>query len=355
MTPGFEWRQDGHLGPVPTSEVPAPARLVVIGDLLLDTDVDGRAERLCPDAPAPVLDVDATRHRPGGAGLAAVLAAAGDTASPDPPAPVAVTLVSALGPDGPGRRLRELLDGCVGLLAGPAVGGTAVKTRLRASGRVLLRADHGLGRAAPGFGDAVRPDLDAVLGAGDAGPCHAGGAVLVSDYGRGVAADPLVRRRVAAAARRGVPVVWDPHPRGGAPVPGVAVVTPNLGEACAALDVPAPDTLEAILAVAAELRRRWSVAAVVVTLGADGAAVHDGAHGLLVPAAAAPDGDPCGAGDRFAGRVAGALAAGAPLVRAVELGVAAASRFVATGGAGAVRRTRRGWCAPAVVSAARAG
>jgi len=343
---GFDRRQDGHLDPVPVPEVLPPGRLVVVGDLLLDTDVDGRAERLCPDAPAPVLDVDSTRDRPGGAGLAAVLAAV----EPGPPGsrtPTPVTLVSALSSDEAGGRLRELLDGCVGLLAGPGTGGTAVKTRLRASGRVLLRADHGLGRAAAGFGGAVGPDLDALL--------DATAAVLVSDYGRGVAADPAVRERVAAAARHGTPVVWDPHPRGGPPVPGVTAVTPNLGEACAVLDVPAPDTADGILAVAAELRRRWSVAAVVVTLGADGAAVHDGVDALLVPAPPAPDGDPCGAGDRFAGRVAGALAAGEPLVRAVELGVAAASEFVATGGAGAVRRTARGWCAPSPVSPSRAG
>ncbi len=58
----------------------APAQprphVVVVGDVLLDMDVDGRVERLCPDAPVPVLDVERTRTSPGGAGLAALLCGA---------------------------------------------------------------------------------------------------------------------------------------------------------------------------------------------------------------------------------------------------------------------------------------
>ena len=49
--------------------------LVVIGDTLLDRDIDGQVRRICPDAPVPVLDEETTSDRPGGAGLAACLAA----------------------------------------------------------------------------------------------------------------------------------------------------------------------------------------------------------------------------------------------------------------------------------------
>jgi D-beta-D-heptose 7-phosphate kinase/D-beta-D-heptose 1-phosphate adenosyltransferase len=321
--------------------------VVVIGDVLLDEDVDGRSERLCPDAPAPVLDVEAETARPGGAGLAATLLAADG---------VPVRLVTALSSDDAGRRLRDMLESCVHLVCGPAEGGTAVKTRLRAGGRVLLRADRGDGRAGRGFGAALRDDLlgddllgDELLGDGAGGVLDGAAAVLVSDYGRGVAADPVVRAALGAAACRGVPVVWDPHPRGPAPVPGVAVVTPNLGEACGALDVPPPaDGAEAhVLDVAARLLEHWGVRAVAITLGARGAVVRDAAGCCCTaPARRAAAGDPCGAGDRFAGRVAGRLAAGAPLDAAVVEGVRAASEFVAGGGAGAVRRTRDGWRQP---------
>jgi len=311
--------------------------VVVLGDVLLDEDVDGRVERLCPDAPAPVLEVDGGSARPGGAGLAAALLAADG---------VAVRLIAALDHDGPARTLRTMFHGCVDLATGPAQGGTVVKTRLRASGRVLLRADRGEGRAGAGFGLAVEPVLGEAL--------DGAGAVLVSDYGRGVAADPIVRAAVVEAVRRGVPVVWDPHPCGAPPVRGVAVVTPNLSEACGALGVPAPEAadVDAVLDLADALLDRWCVEAVVITLGARGAAVRrarDG--GVAVPAHPAVDGDPCGAGDRFAGCVASRLAAGVPLHRAVEDGVLAATGFVAGGGAGTIRRTPDGWCQPVRASA----
>ena len=76
------------------------APLVVVGDALLDRDLDGRVERLAPDAPVPVVDVPAERRRPGGAALAATLAALDGRA---------VVLVTALATDDAGTALRELL------------------------------------------------------------------------------------------------------------------------------------------------------------------------------------------------------------------------------------------------------
>ena len=75
-------------------------RVVVVGDTLLDRDVVGQVDRLCPDAPVPVFDQQDEYLRPGGAGLAAVLAASGGRP---------VTLVTALADDDAGRRLRRLL------------------------------------------------------------------------------------------------------------------------------------------------------------------------------------------------------------------------------------------------------
>jgi rfaE bifunctional protein nucleotidyltransferase chain/domain len=172
--------------------------------------------------------------------------------------------------------------------------------------------------------------------------------VLVSDYGRGVAADPGVRAAIARAVARRVPVVWDPHPRGPAPVPGVAVVTPNLAEACRAAGVEDAATgVTAALGVAAELVERWDVRAVAVTLGARGAVVRH-RHGACAaaPAPAVAETDPCGAGDHFAGGVAARLAAGATVDEAVADAVVGAAGFVARGGGGAVRRVGDAWCQP---------
>jgi len=115
------------------------SRLVVFGDTLLDSDVEGTVDRLCPDAPVPVVDVQAQCWRPGGAGLAAVLAAC---AGHD------VVLVTALGTDPEARRLVDLLAAHVEVVRMPLRGTTVCKTRIRAGGRSLLRVDAGDGRAA---------------------------------------------------------------------------------------------------------------------------------------------------------------------------------------------------------------
>jgi bifunctional ADP-heptose synthase (sugar kinase/adenylyltransferase) len=239
---------------------------------------------------------------------------------------VPVTLVTALCDDDGANRLRELLADRVRLLIGPATGGTAVKCRIGVPGRTIVRTDRGDARPRRGFGRGIADELRAALAGA--------GALLVADYGRGVAADPAVRGTVAEAVERGLPVVWDPHPRGPAPVAGVRLATPNAAEAARAVDLPVagPDVL------ARALRRAWSAAAVAVTLGSDGAVVAD-ADGPAV-AVRAPDvcgGDPCGAGDRFAGAAAAALARGSEPIDAVRAAVAAAAAFVGDGGAAAVR------------------
>ncbi len=295
--------------------------VVVVGDALLDVDVHGRTDRMCPDAPVPVLDVTAEHARPGGAGLAAAVLAASERP---------VLLVTALAADAEAARLRSLLEPEVSLLAGPARGGTAVKTRLWAGGSSLLRVDRGEGRPAAGYGAEVGPALTAAV--------SRAAAVLVSDYGRGVAADPAVRSALVEAVAAGVPVVWDPHPRGPAPVPGVTVATPNLGEARGALDA---DAQRPEAELARVLLGHWACRAIAVTLGERGALLvrRDGSR-CEVPARRVTSGDPCGAGDAFAGRMAALLAEGAEVDGATREAVSAARDFVAAGGAAALRFRR---------------
>ncbi|MGW7262202.1 D-glycero-beta-D-manno-heptose 1-phosphate adenylyltransferase [Streptomyces sp. NPDC054842] len=289
--------------------------LVVIGDALLDRDLTGTADRLAPDAPVPVVAERARLARPGGAALAACLAARDGRD---------VTLITGVGDDPASEELLRLLGRRVKVIRLPLTGALPEKTRVLAQGRPVVRLDRGDGR--------VREATDEARAAVRSAP-----AVLVSDYGRG-AADAL---RDVLAERP--PVVWDPHPRGGPPVPGTRLVTPARSEAhvfaATAEDdtTKAPDSdLRVAAREAATLVRHWRVASVAVTMGARGALLSYGEHPLLVPAPAAHHGDPCGAGDRFAATAAGLLADGALVGEAVEGAVAAASEFVAAGGAGAV-------------------
>ncbi|MFV9634054.1 PfkB family carbohydrate kinase [Mycobacterium neumannii] len=277
--------------------------LVVIGDSMLDVDIEGTATRLSPEAPVPVVDTERIWRRPGGAGLAAVLAARTGCD---------VVLVTAVGDDAEGRALTDLLaDAGVRVIGLPMAGNTVCKTRIRAAAQSMLRLDHGDGVAA---GDEVPPEVTEILGQA--------AAVCVADYGRGITAHGEIRELVASAAQR-VPTVWDPHPRGSEPVPGCWLVTPNQDEAAGRS--------------AESLREQWAARAVCVTLGSKGALVATDTgnehHPVRDPAARADHGDTCGAGDRFAIAVTMALVAGKGVHDAVADAVDVASRFVAAGGA----------------------
>ena len=285
--------------------------IVVVGDALLDVDLVGRAGRLMPEAPVPVLDQLEERRRPGGAALAAALAA-GDGAE--------VTLIAPLAEDDAGEQLRaELESAGVTLVAVPTRGTTAVKRRVRSGGQSLLRLDSG--DASGEIGPLPRAALEALRTAS---------AVLVSDYGRGMSAHGELRTALADLPRR-TPLVWDPHPRGAAPVPGARLVTPNQSEAQAE-----GSGLAALSDRAAALVAEWGCEAVAVTLGPRGALVSRGESSpSVVPAPRVDARDTCGAGDRFAVSVTLALAGGALMLDAVGQAVESAAAFVAAGGAAA--------------------
>jgi D-beta-D-heptose 7-phosphate kinase / D-beta-D-heptose 1-phosphate adenosyltransferase len=291
--------------------------LVVVGDALLDRDVQGRVDRLSPDAPVPVLDETGGFARPGGAALAAALAAA------DAPA---VTLITALARDSAANELRALLaDQGVEVIALELAGRTPEKVRFRTGRRPLMRLDRGGEPGAVGAPPAAaRAAIDWA------------GAVLVSDYGRGVAASPPLREAIGGIVDR-VPTVWDPHPRGPAPVAGVSVATPNEAEVERLEPEPEGADVTAASARALALRERWGAEAVCMTRGARGALLTWAGRAAFEAAApAVSGGDPCGAGDRFASWLALRLAHGDNLEDAALSAVACASSFVRDGGAGAL-------------------
>jgi bifunctional ADP-heptose synthase (sugar kinase/adenylyltransferase) len=339
--------------------------LVVVGDLLLDKEILGTVDRLCPEAPVPVLAQTSTLDRPGGAGLAASLlaASAGDRE---------VVLVAGVSGDEAGDRLRDLVARAgVRLVAVESDGPTVERIRLRAGEHLLLRLDRGDGPTRVG-----RAPADAVAAV------HAADAVLVSDYARGMAGQPQLRTALTGRAHC-APVVWDPDPHGEPPVPATRLVTPTRAGSAAFLAaalaatakrdaalaaaakrdggpavVPRPERqglgngrhrrtgarpepataeLAAVAGTAVRLRRIWGAGAVALTAAGRGVVVSDGVNPpLLVPAPFPAGGDGCGAGDRFATAAVTALADGGSVLDAVAEALAAATAYVAAGGVLAV-------------------
>ncbi|MBF4590178.1 PfkB family carbohydrate kinase [Curtobacterium sp. VKM Ac-1395] len=291
----------------------ARLRIAVVGDTLLDVDVSGTSERLSPDAPVPVVDVRTDDRRAGGAGLVATMLAKDGHD---------VTLVTVLSDDARAAEIRDLLPG-VRIVAGPSGVATPVKTRVRVGDHALVRIDEGCDT--PPVPSAT-PEMTAALNDVD--------AVIVADYGRGVAAAPAVRDAIARATEH-TPVVWDPHPKGAVPVAGITVATPNASEARRFTELSGEGVPFATDAAAA-LVDAWDVRAVAVTLGDRGALVGRrtprGMDSRFLPAPSVTAGDPCGAGDRLAAGVAVALAGGSDVPDAVAAGVADASAYLAAGG-----------------------
>jgi rfaE bifunctional protein nucleotidyltransferase chain/domain/rfaE bifunctional protein kinase chain/domain len=284
---------------------------------MLDVDIEGSADRLSPEAPVPVVDAKRIWHRPGGAGLAAVLAARADRD---------VVLVTALGDDADGRALTELLTSAgVDVVALPMAGTTVCKTRIRAGGQSMLRIDHGDGTAAS---DVLPQRVATVL--------KSARAVCVADYGHGVTGHLGIRALLTRVAAAQVPIVWDPHPCGAHPTPGCRLVTPNQAEA-----EHFSDRTDSNAHSAEALRRKWEARAVCITLGPRGALLTTETGGcthIPVSAVAGAVGraDTCGAGDRFAIAAALAFGAGEGAPAAVSVAVEAATRFVNAGAAAAV-------------------
>src|SRR5690349_15710110 len=168
-------------------------RIAVLGDVMVDRYLWGRVDRISPEAPVPVVEIERETASLGGAGnVAANLAALG--AQP--------ALVSVRGDDAEGRALVESLaarGGDTGGVLAEAARPRTVQTRIVANSQQVVRA-----------GRAVRGDVDgALLGrllAALATELGRAEALVVSDYGKGVVHPGTLDAAIGAARRRGIPV-----------------------------------------------------------------------------------------------------------------------------------------------------
>ena len=304
-------------------------RALVVGDVVLDEWIEGRAEAVAREAPVPTVDV-ATRRAAAGAAanVAANVAALGGR----------VRLATVTGEDWAGEALDQLLAGLDVDTSPSTVSAerrTRRKCRVVADGQVVARFDEGDRGELP-------PDLDAQLARAVSGLLSECDLLIVSDYGDGVLGGPRTRRVVADAARRGL-VLVDAHELAAWTRVGCQVVTPNWAELCRLMgwrlgETPQADRAERVMAGAGPILQRTGSGAAVVTLDRDGAVLLR-ADQPARHVAAAPVDDPhsAGAGDTVAACLGLALAAGADLDSAVRLAMAAAGISVSRPGTVACR------------------
>ena len=302
----------------------AELRVLVLGDAILDSYLDGESTRLCREAPVPIVDVAGRRDAPGGAA---------NTAANARSLGASVRLLSVTGDDPESKLLRQALAGLdVETRDMPAVAGrrTLAKTRVLASGQVMLRFDQGDG----GSVDAVTERL-LVEALEDEFP--GADAVVVSDYGYGIVAPRVIEAlaRLQAASPRIVLV----DARDLLRYRGLAItaVKPNFQEAIRLIGpralAPAPDRADAIAPHAGRLLEMIGTQIAAVTLDTDGALVVErGRAAYRTYAKPARHARAAGAGDTFAAAFALALGAGGHTPAAAELASSAAAIVVAKDG-----------------------
>ena len=283
----------------PSRDQLAAARVLVVGDAMLDRYWFGAVDRISPEAPVPVVRVTREEERLGGAANVALnVKTLGAQA----------TLLTVVGNDEPAATLRRLLEeqGVTALLGSDAKLYTIVKLRVIGRAQQLIRIDF---ENQPDHEvlAAMFSDYERVL------PEHA--AVLFSDYGKGgLEHIPEMIRQARAAGR---PVLIDPKGSDYSRYAGATVITPNRAELA---QVIGPWSSEAQLHERAQaLRVAHGLDGLLLTRSEEGMSLFDDDGHLNVPAQAREVFDVTGAGDTVIATMAAMLACGASLREAMPV------------------------------------
>lgn len=297
--------------------------VLVVGDLIADHYIWGQVERITPEAPVQVVrQADETWALGGAANVAHNVLTLGGK----------VKLVGVVGDDEEGRRLNEAIRE-----AGIPVGGilrdksrpTTRKTRVVSMAQQLLRLDRETARPVGRFmEDRLARSIERA-----APSC---GAIVLSDYAKGVLTPRVIRAALRAARRAKAPVFVDPKGHDYGRYRGADYLTPNQREAAQASAVAIGSDKD-IARAGRKLIDQCRLQALIVTRGAEGFSIVPRAGSVrTVPARAREVYDVTGAGDTFMAGLALGVAAGMGLVDAAMMANEAAGIAVARVGMAAV-------------------
>jgi D-beta-D-heptose 7-phosphate kinase/D-beta-D-heptose 1-phosphate adenosyltransferase len=301
----------------------ARARVLVVGDAMLDRYIFGRVHRMSPEAPVPVLTTAKELDEPGGAGnVVHNLAALG----------AAAAFVSVVGDDPAGAELTGLIGGQPGVEPWLLVQGgriTTVKTRFiaegnRLGGQQLLRADREDTRP-------VHPKLAERLLRIARDAIAATSVLVLSDYRKGVLAGDVPQQLIAAAHAANRRVVVDMRASDFARYAGADLVVPHSRDLAPDHDDP-PEGDAAITVAAQAVREAHGFGALLVKRGEDGLSLVEAGGATHFRLDPNRQGDPAGAGDAAVATLAAGIACGlAPRVAAALANAAAGAVGVQPG------------------------
>lgn len=286
-----------------------PTRVMVVGDLLLDTYTIGKAKRISPEAPVAVVNVLREEQRPGGAGNVVLnLISLG----------VEVVVVGRVGADVAGTTICQMLESegsqIQGIVKQPGFS-TPIKNRILADGQQVVRIDHETISPIPELTEQqVIESLPALL--------EGIKVVAISDYGKGFLSRTLLSTLIDLARQQGIPVITDPKGVDFSKYNGTTLLKPNLGEAYTAANLLPDAPLEQ---AAGRIFQNTEVQTLMITRSEAGISLfhRDGTHQNF-PVRVRQIKDVTGAGDTVLAMLTCALANDLSLDTAVQLSNVAA-------------------------------
>jgi rfaE bifunctional protein kinase chain/domain len=285
---------------------------------MLDRYWFGDVSRISPEAPVPVVHVQRTEERPGGAAnVARNIASLGGKA----------TLLSVVGDDDAGRSLTALLEReqVITLFHKDAQLPTTVKLRVIGRQQQLLRIDFETPPSREVLDDKLG-DFESLVDGMD--------AVILSDYGKGGLTH--VSKMIAAARRHRKRILVDPKGDDYSKYRGATLLTPNRGEF---REIAGRWKTEAELAAKADkMRRELDIEALLVTRSEEGMTLFTSAGATHEPTRAREVFDVSGAGDTVIATLGLMLAAGASMIDAMHIANLAAGIVVGKLGTATVSR-----------------
>ncbi len=307
----------------------ANARILVIGDIIVDHFIWGNVSRISPEAPVPVVNVRKEELLLGGSAnvLRNIFSLGGHG-----------TICGIIGSDSMGEQvvelMKELSASTQGLIYGKRP--TTVKTRIVAQGQQVVRFDREqVGLPSTGPLGKMLAYLEQHL--------HEFDAVIVSDYAKGVINEQFMQRlhqlrqEIIKEGKRVFPLIVDPKPANLHHFVGATVITPNHYEAMQMSGMNINDDQQSILAIARHIKDEINCQGVLITCGEAGMTLLDEGDKLVsIPAVAKEVYDVTGAGDTVVGTLALGLAVGCSLADAAVLANHAAGIVVGKVGTAAV-------------------
>lgn len=297
--------------------------IVILGDVMLDRFVYGSVDRISPEGPIPVLSVDREVAMPGGAGnVARNVVALGGKAR----------LIGLVGDDDAGRELEALFEdepGIKSLLIRDAARQTIKKTRFVAGGQQLLRTDReDILLASNKNAQAILKKLKTAL--------KGAGALILSDYAKGLFSDAVLEGAIAMANQAGVPVLVDPKRADFTAYRGADLVKPNMKELRAAVDDAPIDEDHQLEDTGRRLIRKARIGGLLITRSGQGMTLLNRKTAHHMRAQAREVFDVSGAGDTVIASLALGLAAGGSLTDAAGIANTAAGIVVGKAGTAVV-------------------